>query len=90
MATKDDIARIDGSVAERRSDGHTLGANVASDIHELDRKIEGIRKTLTEQIVGSRRAVIDDHTSVIGPGSIIADLEARLGRVEQSLGIGNA
>jgi signal transduction histidine kinase len=87
MATKDDIARIDMSVADLRSDLHSLGANVASDIHELDAKIDATRKDLSEQIVGLRRAIIDYHSSVIGHGNIIADLEARFRRVEQSLGL---
>jgi signal transduction histidine kinase len=89
MATRDDISRIDTSIADLRSDLHSLGANVASDIHELDAKIDTTRKDLSEQIVGLRRAVIDYHSSVIGHGNIIADLEARLRRVEQNLGLEN-
>jgi hypothetical protein len=40
----------------------TTRADVAADILS-------IRKELSEQIVGLRRAVIDYHTSVIGHGS---------------------
>jgi hypothetical protein len=43
------------------------------------------QKELGGQIVGLRRAVIDYHTSVIGHGVLISDLEARMRRVEQHL-----
>jgi hypothetical protein len=43
-----------------QSDLNTLRADVAADILST-------RKELSEQIVGLRRAVIDYHTSVIGP-----------------------
>jgi hypothetical protein len=45
------------------------------------------RKELSEQIVGLRRAVIDYHTSVIGRGVIISELEVRVRRVEQHLNL---
>ena len=44
-----------------------------------------MRKELSEQIVGLRRAVVDYHTSVVGHGIIISELEERLRRVEQHL-----
>ena len=62
------------------SDMHTLRADVAADILTT-------RKELGEQIVGLRRAVIDYHTSVIGHGVIISELEARVRRVEQHLNL---
>ncbi|HEY5203091.1 MAG TPA: hypothetical protein VIJ63_00635 [Roseiarcus sp.] len=77
MATKADLASLRADVA---SDIHTLRADVASDILTT-------RKELGEQIVGLRRAVIDYHTSVIGHGVIISDLEARVRRVEQHLNL---
>jgi len=42
---------------------------------------------LSEQIVGLRRAVIEYHTTVIGHGVLISDLEARMRRVEQHLNL---
>jgi hypothetical protein len=45
------------------------------------------RKELTEQIVGLRRAVIEYHTSVIGHGVLISELEARMRRVELHLNL---
>ncbi len=78
MATKADIADL-------RSEMGSLRADVASDFIEVRREIVGIRKELGEQVVGLRRAVIEYHTSVIGHGILISELEARLRRVEQHL-----
>ena len=80
MATKADVAEL-------RSEMGSLRADVAADLHALDAKIDGTRKDLSEQIVGLRRAVIDYHSSVVGHGNLIADLEARLRRVEPRLGL---
>ena len=44
-------------------------------------------RRLSEQIVGLRRAVIEYHTSVIGHGILISELEARMRRVEQHLNL---
>jgi hypothetical protein len=73
MATKGDIADL-------RSELNSGLANVAADFHEL-------RRDLSDQIVGLRRAVVEYHSAVIGHGTIIADLEARIRRVEQQLGL---
>jgi hypothetical protein len=80
MATKADLESVRSEVADIKSDMHTLRADVAADILTT-------RKELSEQIVGLRRAVIDYHTSVIGHGVIISDLEARVRRVEQHLNL---
>ena len=82
MATKSDLAVTNRDLAELRSelksDMHSLRADVASDLLTT-------RKELGEQIVGLRRAVIEYHTTVIGHGVLISDLEGRLRRVEQHL-----
>ncbi|MBG0801207.1 hypothetical protein IYW40_06875 [Methylocystis sp. H4A] len=80
MATKNDLAEI---AFESRS----LRADVASDLMSLDAKVDATRKDLSEQIVGLRRAVIEYHTSAIGHGVLISELEARLRRVEQHLNL---
>ncbi len=86
LATMDDLEswrRGPGFVRRSRtsaSDMHSLRADVAADILTT-------RKELGEQIVGLRRAVIDYHTSVIGRGVIISELEARVRRVEQHLNL---
>jgi ribosomal protein S15P/S13E len=71
MATKDDMANI-------RSDLKSLAAYIASDMLIM-------RKDISDQVVGLRRAVIEYHSAVIGHGVLISSLEARLRRVEQHL-----
>jgi hypothetical protein len=72
-----DVREIKTNFATK-ADLMSLRADVASDLHVQ-------RKELSEQIVGLRRAVIDYHTSVVGHGIIISELEERLRRVEQHL-----
>ena len=78
MATKADIGEL-------RSEMTSLRADVAADLIQVQKEIGGVRKDLSEQIVGLRRAVVEYHTSVIGHGVLISELEARLRRVEQHL-----
>ena len=60
---------------------HSLRADMAADLFATG-------KDLGEQIVGLRRAVIEYHTSVIGHGVIIGELEGQLRKVEQHLNLG--
>jgi septal ring factor EnvC (AmiA/AmiB activator) len=76
---RSDISQVRADMATQ-SDLRTLRADVAADLLTT-------RKELGEQIVGLRRAVIDYHTSVIGHGVLISDLEARIRRVEQHLNL---
>ena len=86
VATKTDLAKLATKSelvelrSELKSDMRTLRADVASDILST-------RKELTEQIVGLRRAVVEYHTSVIGHGVLISELEARMRRVELHLNL---
>jgi len=77
-----DVARLDTKIddvkLELRSEIHSLRADVASDLLVM-------RKETQEQISGLRRAVIEYHSSVLGHGILISELEARLRRVEQHL-----
>ena len=73
MATKADLA--------------SLRADVAADLHSMQADLLTTRKELGEQIVGLRRAVMEYHTSVIGHGVLISELEARVRRVEQHLNL---
>ncbi|MGO9742170.1 MAG: hypothetical protein ACLPN5_11780 [Roseiarcus sp.] len=88
-----DIARIEAKIdqkvdaAEMRSEMRSLRADFASDLHRLDGKIDMTRKELSEQIVGLRRAVTDYHSTVIGHGVLISELDDRLRRVERRLGM---
>jgi hypothetical protein len=71
MATK-------GELADLKAEVHSLRADVASDLMVM-------RKETSDQIAGLRRAVVEYHTSVIGHGILISELEARMRRVEQHL-----
>ena len=73
MATKSDVADL-------RSEMHSFRADVASDFLTT-------REEFNEEIAGLRRAVIEYHTSTIGHGILISELEARLRRVEQRIDI---
>lgn len=73
MATKNDLAEVR---AELRSEINSLRADVASDIALL-------RKDVGDQIAGLRHAVTQYHSSVIGHGILISELDARVRRVEQ-------
>ena len=73
MATRNDLADV-------RSEMRSLRADVASDLLVA-------RKETSDQIVGLRRAVIEYHSSVIGHGVLISELEARVRRVEQHLNL---
>jgi len=91
MATKGDISdlrsEISGLRADTRSDLHSLRADTASDIINIQADMKKMRQDLSDQIVGLRRAVMEYHTSVIGHGVIISELEARMRRVEQHLNL---
>ena len=76
---RSDISQIGADFATK-SDLRSLRADVASDMLST-------RKELSEQIVGLRRAVIEYHTSVVGHGVLISELEARMRRVEQHLNL---
>jgi hypothetical protein len=84
MATKSDVAELR---SEMHSELHSLRADVASDLHRLDAKIEGVRRDLSDQIGGLRRAVVEYHSSAVGHGMLITELEERIRRVEQHLNL---
>ena len=79
-ALRADLRAELASKAELRSEMHSLRADVASDMLSSARNSG-------EQIVGLRRAVIEYHTTVIGHGVLISELEARMRRVEQHLNL---
>lgn len=75
MATKVDLVELR---SELKAEINSLRADVASDMLTS-------RKEVGDQVAGLRRAVVEYHSSVIGHGAIISDLEARVPRVEQHL-----
>jgi hypothetical protein len=77
MATKADLAEV----------RQELKADVNSLRSDLTAGLVSVRKELGEQIVGLRRAVVEYHSSTIGHGILISELEARMRRVEQHLNL---
>ena len=79
---RSDIADIRGEMATKDdiSEVKSRIADVAADLITT-------RREISEQIVGLRRAVMEYHTSTIGHGILISELEARLRKVEQHLNI---
>jgi hypothetical protein len=80
MATKADVADMRSEVADVRSEVRSLRADVASDMVLLEKRLGG-------QIVGLRRAVVEYHSSVIGHGILITELDGRVARIERHLGL---
>lgn len=84
MATKADITRLDEKIDNKID---ALGRVVAADLHDLDTKIDKTRTDLSGQITTLREAVMHYHSSVLGHGVIIGELEARIRRVERHLNL---
>ena len=86
MVTKDDLkgmaTKADLEELEQRVDSkiNSLRADVASDLLLM-------RKELSEQITGLRRAVVEYHSSVVGHGMLISHLDERVTRVEKHLSL---
>ena len=73
MATKSDIADV-------RSEVNSLRADVASDLILMENR-------LSERISHVNSAVIQYHSTTVGHGVLIGELDERLRRVEQHLKI---
>jgi hypothetical protein len=80
MATKSDIEQLDRKIEDVGSEVNSLRADVASDMLSLE-------KRLSDQIVGLRRAVMEYHSSTIGHGVLITEMDDRLRRVEKHLNL---
>jgi chromosome segregation ATPase len=91
ISTKADLARLDrkiDSVAESlRGEMTSLRRDLASDLLVMQATFTEEQRQTRDQVVGLRRAVVEYHTSVIGHGIMISDLEARMRRVEQTLNL---
>jgi uncharacterized protein involved in exopolysaccharide biosynthesis len=83
MATKDDISSVTSQIASVNDRIDGLGRTVAADLHDLARKDD----QLAAQLTSLREAVMHYHSSVLGHGVIISELEARVRRLEQHLHI---
>jgi hypothetical protein len=73
-------AEIADAKAELRSEIRSLRADVASDMMDLEMR-------LSDQIVGLRRAVVEYHSSAVGHGVLLSEMEERLRRVERHVGL---
>jgi hypothetical protein len=78
MATKSDLAEVKSEVSSLRAD-------VASDLLTMQAKSDAEHKATRGLIEGLRRQVFEYHSSVIGHGMLISELEARVRRVEEHL-----
>lgn len=76
MVTKEELrAEVSSVSAEMTS----LRADVASDFLVME-------KRLSDQIAGLRRSVMEYHSSAIGHGVLLTELEERVRRLEQHAG----
>ena len=66
---------------------HSRRADIASDFLVVNGKIDTEIKSVREQIVGLRRAVIECNSVAVGHGILIRELEARLRRMERHLNL---
>ncbi|WP_173370392.1 hypothetical protein [Methylocystis sp. SC2] len=84
MATKRDVADL-------RSEIHSLRADVASDMinleERIDERLKAQEKRLSDQISGLRRSVMEYHSSQIGHGVLLTEFEERLRRLEEHVGL---
>ena len=86
---------IRGEIGELRSETRSEFANVRAEVHSEMRSLRAdvasdmidLEKRLNAQIAGLRRAVMEYHSSAIGRGILISELDERLRRVEQRLDI---
>jgi hypothetical protein len=70
--------KLDQTKAELTAEINSLRADVASDMLATE-------KRTSERIEGLRQTVVQYHSSVVGHGFLISDLEARVRRVERHL-----
>jgi len=71
-------AKVDETKAGLTAEINSLRADVASDLLAME-------KRTGERIEGLRQTVVQYHSSVVGHGFLISDLEARVRRVERHL-----
>ena len=75
---KNDISGLKGGLADLRSDVNSLRADVASDMILME-------KRLSDRISHVNSAVVQYHSTTVGHGVLIGELDERLRRVEQHL-----
>lgn len=69
--------------SELRIEINYLRADVASDLANIEKQLKDQEKRLGDQIGGLRRSVMEYHSSAIGHGVLLTELEERVRRLEQ-------
>ena len=79
---REDFHQLGGKVdtlgADLRSEMHSLRADVASDLLNLE-------KRLNDQLVALRRSTMEYHSTAVGHGMLYSGLDERVRRIEQRL-----
>jgi hypothetical protein len=70
--------KVDDLGADVRSELHSLRADVASDLLNLEKRVN-------DQFVALRRSVMEYHSTTIGHGMLYSELDERVRRIEQRL-----
>jgi len=78
MATKSELAEVRAEIVSLRAD-------VASDLLAMQAKADAEHKATRQTIEGLRREVFEYHSSVVGHGVLISELDARTRRIEEHL-----
>lgn len=87
MVTKGELAAVRSEFADVKSDVRSLRADITSDLLTMEAKNMVEHKITRDRITGLRRAVKEYHSSVIGNGFLISELEDRVRRVEQHVNL---
>ena len=86
-----DLGDVKADVKSLRAEMKSLREEVASDMKSLRADVASdllnMQKETREQIVGVRRALIEYHSSVVGHGMQISELQDRVRRLEQHLNL---
>ena len=84
-----DVRALKADMASVKSELQTLRSDVAADMKSLRADVAAdllkMQKETREQIAGLRRAVVEYHSTVVGHGMLISDLDERVRRIEQHL-----
>jgi hypothetical protein len=75
---RSNLERVERRIDDLGAGLNSLRADVASDLMTLE-------KRLGDQIAGLRRSVMEYHSSAIGHGVLISELEERVRRIEARL-----
>ena len=75
---REDMRRLDSKIDNLGGEVHSLRADVASDLLNLEKRVN-------DQFVALRRSVMEYHSTAVGHGLLYSELEERVRRIEQRL-----